>query len=266
VVHRDVRPANVLIEEETGRYLLADFGIAGVLEESTRESRRLTLPGQVMGEPDYAPPEQLRAEKVTGKADVYSLAMLAYRALAGEAPYRATTRQHWMTAHLGADPIPLSEFRPGVSPELEDLLLRCLAAEPRHRPRAQDVVRRLAEMESRGTSGGGVSSTAKQRSAPGSYRSGILRRRVPQIVSATFGAGVLFFGLVMGAVDIERLPDVAVELALNLVGWAVLASGVLAWFHGEEGLQEIPSVEMWILAVLASGWLASTVAIVMWKG
>ncbi|HUE77714.1 MAG TPA: serine/threonine-protein kinase, partial [Longimicrobiales bacterium] len=256
IVHRDVRPANVLVEEDTGRYLLADFGIAGVLEE-TAGSPRLTRPGQVVGEPDYASPEQLRAEKVTGQADVYSLAMLAYQALAGEAPYRATTRQQWIAAHLGADPIPISRLRPGVSPDLEDLLLRCLAAEPRHRPRAEDVVRRLAEIDSRGVSGGEVPSTAKPDRPPGSYRSGILRRRVPQIVSGTFAAGLVFLGLVMGAVDIERLPDVAFELALDAVVWAVLASGVLAWFHGEEGPQEMPAVEKWILAGVGAGWLAS---------
>lgn len=264
VVHRDVRPANVLIEEETGRYLLADFGIAGVLEESTRESRRLTLTGQVVGEPDYAPPEQLRGEKVTGQADVYSLAILAYQVMAGEAPYRAATGQHWLAAQLGTDPIPLSRLRPGVSPDLEDLLLRCLSAEPRHRPRAQDVLRQLGEMEPRGTSGGEGSSTAKLH--PTGYGSGILRRRLPQIVSATVGAGVVFLGLVIGAVDIERLPDEALELALNLVVWAVLASGVVAWFHGEEGSQEMPLTEIWILAGLTTGWLASTVAILMWRG
>jgi serine/threonine protein kinase len=266
VVHRDVRPANVLIEEETGRYLLADFGIAGVLEESTRESRRLTLTGEVVGEPGYAPPEQLRAEKVTGQADVYSLAMLAYQALAGEAPYRATKGQHWMAAQLGTDPIPLSKLRPGVSPALEALLLRCLAAEPRHRPRAQDVVRQLGEMESRGPSNGAGSSTATQHSPTEGHRSGILRRRVPQIVSVTIVAGATFISLVMGAVDINRLPGVAFEVGLNLVAWAVVASGVLAWFHGEEGPQEMQALEVWILAGLTAGWLASTVAILMWKG
>lgn len=133
--------------------------------------------------------------------------MLAYQAVAGEPPYRARKGQHWMAAQLGTDPIPLSQLRPGVSPDLEDLLLRCLAAEPRHRPRAQDVVRQLGEMESRGTSSGESSSTAKQHRPPGSFRSGILRRRIPHIVSATFGAGVIFLGLVMAAVGIERLPD-----------------------------------------------------------
>lgn len=266
VVHRDVRPANVLIEEESGRYLLADFGIAGVLEESTRESQRLTRTGQVMGEPDYAPPEQLRAERVTGQADVYSLAILTYQAVAGAVPYRAKKGQHWMAAQLRTDPIPLSELRPGISADLDDLLLRCLATEPRHRPRAQDVVRHLRETGSRGRSGSEGSSTGKQHPPTGSHRAGILRRRVPHIVSATFGAGVIFMGLVMGAVDIERLPNVAVELALNLVAWAVLASGVLAWFHGEEGPQEMPAVEMWMLAGLTAGWLASTVAILIWTG
>src|SRR5688500_12718957 len=64
IVHRDVRPANVLVEEETGRFLLSDFGIAGLLEGEGSE-QRLTRTGQIIGEPRYASPEQLRGEKVT---------------------------------------------------------------------------------------------------------------------------------------------------------------------------------------------------------
>ena len=256
IVHRDVRPANVLIEDETGRMLLSDFGIAALLEGGAEAGRRLTQTGQMIGEPRYSSPEQLRGDKVTGQADIYSLAILAYEVLTGEGPYKVSSTRETFAAHLTGEPRPISKVRPTISRDLEELLLRCLAREPAHRPRAEDVARRLEW-------GGGTGTDGDPVGASFGDGLGIRRRRMPQIVSSTIAGGVVLLGLVMGAIDIEKLPDVAFELTVNLIAWGVVASGVLAWFHGERGRQQATSTEKTILAALAVGWLAVSAVLML---
>jgi serine/threonine protein kinase len=258
IVHRDVRPANVLIEDETGRTLLSDFAIAALLEGGGDSGPRLTRTGQTIGDPRYSSPEQLRGDQVTGQADIYSLAVLAYEVLTGEGPYLGKSAREAFTAHLIGEPRPITQLRPGLSKDLEDLLLRCLAREPAHRPRAEDVLKRLEGEPARDAGG----SPAAIGSAP-EEGLGIVQRRVPQIVSSTLAAGVVLLGLVMGAIDIGRLPDMAFELTVNLIAWSVLTSGVLAWFHGARGRQETTGREKVILAVLAVGLVSSTALLVL---
>ena len=251
IVHRDVQPDNVLVEEDGGSALLSNFGLARILEEVTSNSPRLTRTGQVLGEPHYSAPEQLRGEKVTEQADVYSLGIVAYEAITGEGPYRAKTNTEWITAHLNGEPTPISQLRMGTSPALEDLLLRCLHRKPSHRPRADDIVQAIDSIRDPSSSG----------SAGGEGEGiGILRRRIPYIVGATFAAGVTLIGLVSQFVEMGLIRDPRVyPLTLTFAAWGLLASGVLAWFHGERGRQKAPLLEKGILAVLAVGWIAMTV-------
>lgn len=248
IVHRDVRAENVLLDEQTGRLFLSDFGIAAVLERGDGDNLRITRTGQLLGLPGYAPPEQLQGLKVTGQADVYSLGVLGYEMLTGEGPYRASNVRERIVAQMTAEPRRASDVRAGVSPDLDDLLLRCVAREPAHRPRPDDVLRRLEAGGAGGDSTGGGQDD----------RLGIVRRRIPQIVLSTLVGSVALVGLVASLVDIETLPEVSVELAINLAAWGLLASFVLAWFHGEKGRQEVTPVERWILASMAIGWLVAT--------
>ncbi len=148
VVHRDVRPRHVLLEEETGRVFLTDFGSAVPLITGDGSLSRLTTRNRVFGDPRYRSPEQLRQEEVTGLADVYGLGLLGYELLTGESPYEASTPTRWLTAHLHTEPRPLSSLRPGVKPDTEDLLLRCLNKVPEHRPSAAAVARLLTSSAS----------------------------------------------------------------------------------------------------------------------
>lgn len=84
IVHRDVKPANILLDEDSGRALLADFGIARV--EGAAEESSLTQPGAVIGTPGYMAPEQALSGRVDGRADLHALAVVAFEALAGRAP------------------------------------------------------------------------------------------------------------------------------------------------------------------------------------
>jgi serine/threonine-protein kinase len=260
IVHRDVRPANVLIEDESGRVLLSDFGIAALLEAGTDHGPRLTRTGQMIGEPRYSSPEQLRGEKVTGQSDIYSLAILAYEALTGESPYRGTTAREAFAAHLTGEPRPIGQLRPGLSKDLEDLLLRCLAREPAHRPRAEDLLKRLEGPPAH------PNPTLIPSAEFASEGLMLARRRWPQIVSSAAVVGVSLLGLVLAAIQVEMLPQGAGWLTANLVGWGIAVSGVIAWFHGEKGPQKPTLVEVVLVGALVLGWLGTTVFLLMRSG
>ena len=143
IIHRDVRPGNVLWDEEKGRALLTDFGIAAVLDASGPEATRLTKTGQLLGDPHYLSPEQLLDGEASELTDMYLFGVLGYELLSGEGPYTARTPTEWIKAHLQQDPKDLRDLRPDVPAPLADLLRRCLNREPLHRPSASDVIRAL---------------------------------------------------------------------------------------------------------------------------
>lgn len=114
VVHRDVKPANIMIEADTGRPLLTDFGVAQVREGA---SGTLTAPGSVIGTPDYISPEQMVGlPDVDGRADLYSLGVVAFEALTGTRPT------------LGADRATLARSLHGARPEISGTLAAALVA------------------------------------------------------------------------------------------------------------------------------------------
>jgi serine/threonine-protein kinase len=249
IVHRDLRPANVLIDEASGRALLADFGLAAVFAGEDRVSGRFAGTGQFLGDPRHSSPEQLRGEYVTGQADLFSLAVLAYEILTGEGPFEARSDRELIAAHLTGTPRPLSELLPGASPELEELLLRCLVKEPGHRPTAEEVVERLSEQAR-----AGLPLDVRPMGGPG-----VLQRRFPRFVGAAVAAGVGLVGLVGTLVELEYLPRGFMPQALNLTAWGVVASSVMSWYHGDKGVQRPPPVEIAVLMVLAAGWVATAV-------
>ncbi|MEN8145466.1 MAG: protein kinase [Gemmatimonadota bacterium] len=148
IVHRDVKPANVLVEDTTGNPLVFDFGIAAVLASGDEEPDRITTMGHVIGDPQYMSPERLRGEQATERSDVYNLGILGYELFAGAGPFQANSNREWIEMHLKAEPRRLSEIRACGSADLESLLLRCLAKEPDHRPNADDVAQALMKFHS----------------------------------------------------------------------------------------------------------------------
>jgi DNA-binding SARP family transcriptional activator len=143
VVHRDVRPANLLYEKANDRVLLTDFGLAAVLDSSATEALRLTRPSEVLGDPRYASPEQLRGEAVTDRADVYSLAVVAFQLLTGRFPFESRTLPALAAAHERLRPARAAELRADVDAELDGLIDRCLNVRPEQRPFAIDVAETL---------------------------------------------------------------------------------------------------------------------------
>ena len=137
IVHRDVKPQNVLLDQD-GRAYLADFGIAKILESSGG----LTATGMVTGTPQYMAPEQATGTKIGPAADVYSLGIVAYEMLTGRVPFAADTPVAIMMKHV-QEPLPLPP--PQTVPEpLLRALLKCTAKKPEDRwPTAGAFVRAL---------------------------------------------------------------------------------------------------------------------------
>ena len=145
VVHRDVKPENIVCERDSERVVLTDFGIAGILETDTETITRITKTGEFMDwDPRYLSPEHLLAQPITDESDVYSLGILGYELLTLAGPYETSSNVLMATAHLHEEPMPLRDLRSDVNPQLEDLLIRCLAKNSKQRPRASDVARALA--------------------------------------------------------------------------------------------------------------------------
>ncbi len=130
VIHRDVKPENILLHE--GEALVADFGIALAVSAATDE--RLTQTGFAVGTPEYMSPEQATGERtLDARSDIYSLACVLYEMLAGEPPYTGRTTQALIAKRL-VDPVPgVRRLRPTVTAGIEQALLRALAPTPADR-------------------------------------------------------------------------------------------------------------------------------------
>ena len=143
IVHRDVKPANILIDSNDDRAFLSDFGLAGLQETGRGEPTRLTLAGELLGDPRFISPEQARGESVTPVCDVYSLGIVAALLLTGRYPYDESGETDPISLHLRATPRMLNTLRPDLSEEIARIVHRCLEKEPRRRPSAEQLVRLL---------------------------------------------------------------------------------------------------------------------------
>jgi serine/threonine protein kinase len=132
LVHRDVKPGNILVDTAPGRpehAYLSDFG----LSKKSMATSGLTATGTFLGTPDYSAPEQIRGLRVDGRGDQYSLACMAFALLTGDLPFRREETMATLFAHLN-DPVPpLARYRGDLPPGMDAVLARGLAKEPRDR-------------------------------------------------------------------------------------------------------------------------------------
>jgi serine/threonine protein kinase len=124
VVHRDIKPDNILIDRATGSVMVTDFGIARAAEGD----QRLTATGIAVGTPAYMSPEQAMGEReVDGRADLYALGVVGYQMLAGELPFQATNTPAMLMKHLSERPRPLAQVRDDLPTNLVHAIDRALA-------------------------------------------------------------------------------------------------------------------------------------------
>ena len=130
IVHRDIKPGNIMLLADGQTIKVADFGIAH-MEEGAGEQR--TQVGAVMGTPQYMSPEQTRGDKVDGRSDLFSAGIVLYQMLAGDRPFRGESMVAVVTKIATEDPVPLNQKRPDVPATLRRVVDRCLAKQPAQR-------------------------------------------------------------------------------------------------------------------------------------
>lgn len=240
VIHRDVRPGNVIWVAGEERAVLTDFGIAGILDTGSEIITRLTRPGELLGDPAYRSPELLMGDALTPAADSYGWGLLAFELMTGQRPYEAETPAAAAAAHLRQPPRALLDVRADADPDLAELIERCLAKEPRHRPSAATIARSLDRVR-QGQVGPGRGSAGRDPLAGGFFPAmaelrvlagflGELRRR--SVYNVAIGYAAIAFVLLQAAglvIPALPLPEWTYPLvvAMTLAGFPIAL--VLAW-------------------------------------
>ena len=129
IVHRDVKPDNILLEAHTGRALVTDFGIA----HGGRDPGVVTDPGKIMGTAQFMSPEQAASESIDGRSDIYALGIVGYLAVSGRLPYEAPTVPALLLRQATQDAPSVMRVAPGLPPALGAAIDRCLARDPASR-------------------------------------------------------------------------------------------------------------------------------------
>ncbi len=179
VIHRDIKPDNVLLSD--GHAAVADFGVAKALSEATG-SAKITTAGIALGTPAYMAPEQVVADpNVDHRADIYAVGVMAYEMLAGRPPFDGATPQAVLSAQVTEIPDPVSTHRDAVPPPLSALVMKCLEKKAADRWQSAEDLRE--ELEKLKGSSGGTSSI-----------SGVQRTRAPSRLIAVAAIVVLAVG------------------------------------------------------------------------
>lgn len=255
VVHRDIKPGNILLA--SGSATVTDFGVAKALSSARRSGEKangLTNTGMSLGTILYMAPEQAAGDPdIDGRADIYSLGITAYEMLAGAAPFANLTPRQMLTARLTLPPPPISIVRKDVPAGLERLIARCLAIDPADRP--QTAAELVDALEDPDTISGSFASSANI------VRHGIRAKRAVIGALALVGAVALSAGIytrmrpntaAAESTSIQRPADLGVIAVLPFVNLgadssnAYLATGVTNAVAGK--LMKTPG-----LRVLAPG-------------
>ncbi len=206
VVHRDIKPGNVLL---SGRHaVVTDFGVAKAVEAAGGD--KVTTIGMAVGTPHYMSPEQAMAQgDIDARSDIYSLGILGYEMLAGRLPFKADTAQGILSAHVMEAPADIREARPGVPPPLAEAIMRCLAKNPADRwQTADELVAQLELVAS--TPSGGMTPTHTRPVKGVAARAGLSRRAwvttaVIALVAAAGGSTALLMNRGDSGGRIERV-------------------------------------------------------------
>jgi eukaryotic-like serine/threonine-protein kinase len=130
ILHRDLKPQNIMLEEATGKTLVADFGLAKLADSDVE----MTHTGEAMGTPPYMSPEQFRdAASVTSSTDVYALGATLYHLMSGRPPFQAATTAQTMRQVMDKEPVALRQLNPSVDKDVETICMKCLEKEPAKR-------------------------------------------------------------------------------------------------------------------------------------
>lgn len=150
VIHRDIKPDNVFIHQGDGGQIVkvVDFGIAKIIGEAPGiDIQELTIAGKIVGTPAYMSPERLNNLPYDGKADIYSIGIMLYQMLTGRLPFFSKEKDLLSIAmmHLTKEPQKLRDLNPSIPEQVEAVVLRALAKDPKDRPTAKELAREFQE-------------------------------------------------------------------------------------------------------------------------
>jgi DNA-binding beta-propeller fold protein YncE len=211
IVHRDVKPANVLLGANDHAYL-TDFGLTKNLTSHTASTRE----GGWVGTLGYVAPEQIRGERVDARGDVYALGCVLYHALAGAPPYQRDSDEATLWAHLHDDAPSLAEHVPGVPSAFDAVLARALAKDPDERfQSAGDLGRAALAAAGRATAPGPERLVAVGEAAPGDAQETVVSPdQAPTVLASGMRMGRRLWPWALAAVPIVALAVIA-TLALG---------------------------------------------------
>ncbi len=227
VLHRDIKPDNVMVSRHHG--LVTDFGVAKALTEAGGHPAGLasgfTTAGVAMGTPTYMAPEQAAADpQIDHRADIYAVGVMAFEMLAGHPPFTGRTPQQLLAAHVSRPPEPLGTVRATVPPDLASIVMRCLEKRPADRWQSADELLRALEAVS--TPGGGTASTSAFRlSPPGVPAPRAGRRRV------LAGAGLTVLALAGAALALHSAGAFGGDSLVNQGVWGERGRIIMADFR-----------------------------------
>ncbi|MEA3244869.1 MAG: protein kinase [Gemmatimonadota bacterium] len=217
VVHRDIKPGNVLLAG--GIAVITDFGVAKAIVDAGGD--RVTATGMVLGTPAYMAPEQGAADRVEGSADLYALGAMAYEMIAGHPPFAGRSAQATLAAHATEAPVPVDRMRPATPLALAALVMQCLEKRPADRPRdAAEVLRALD----------GIATSGATSAAPRAGWRRALRRRwvaaAALLAVAAVAAVATWRVLANSGADIRTIAVLPFENASGDSGFNYLEDGL----------------------------------------